>query len=185
MEGESTLKKQKIIESPSIMALSLWFHIIFPHLSLRDWVAMKRLNRAFANYEKLNDLIKNKEEECFGDIPKKHWDQLGEIECRYGFESDIFMKHQGKFLLLFMSYEKDYQYYLQVCISKEELIKKVQKIFFENSARMICNALYYMPYCITVRVDVPDIPHSNKSFRVWYFYLSKVVKIKELNLELR
>jgi hypothetical protein len=191
MEGESALKKQKITEAPPIMALSFWFHLIFPHLSLRDWVAMKRLNRVFANYEKLNDLIKNTEEECFGDIPKKHWDRLDETKCEYGNEWTIFITHPGKFLLLFTSYQKDYknkyQYYLQVCISKEELIKKVEKIFFEKSALMVQRASYHTFCCVVVRADVPYITNtnSNSSFKVWDFYLSKIVKLEELNLKSR
>lgn len=189
MEGESSLKKQKITEAPPMMALSFWFHLIFPHLSLRDLVAMKRLNRAFANYEKLNHMIKNIEEERFVDIPKKHWDQLDETECEYGSEWTIFIKHPGKFILLFTSYEKNrknkFTYYLQVCISKEELIKKVEKIFFEKSALMVQRASYHTFSCVVVRADVPYPHNSNKSFKVWDFYLSKVVKLEELNLKSR
>ena len=189
MEGESSLKQQKITEAPPIMVLSFWFHLIFPHLSLRDLVAVKRLNRAFAHYEKLNGLIKNKEGECFGDIPKKHWDRLDETECEYGCEWNIFIKHPGKFLLLFTSYERKLQkrlrYYFQVCISKEELIKKVQKIFCENSGWMIPTSSYSIPYCLAVRANVPYPPNSNNSFKIWDFYLSKDIKLEELNLKSR
>jgi hypothetical protein len=183
MEGESFLKKQKITKPP-IMALSLWFHLIFPHLSLRDWIAMKRLNRAFANYEKLNHMIKNTEEECFGDVPKKHWDRLDDVEFSYKNELDFLEKYSQKFLLLitfkcvglFDKNQYTRQNQLKACISKKELLKEARKIIRENRAFMDLSSIYFTSYCVELTAIVPD---NTYSFVIRNFYLSGV-KVAEL-----
>ena len=178
MEGESTLKKQKTTHTAPIMAIQFWFHLIFPHLSLRDWVAMKRVNRAFANYEKLNGLIKSTEGERFGDIPKRYWDRSDCVDITYGYEMMFFEKHTGKFLLLIVPNTLKRKYHLQACISKEELIQETERIFCANSACMIRSASYHTYYCVVVRAEYPN---NRGSYTICDFYLSGV-KLEKLNL---
>jgi hypothetical protein len=173
---EGQLKKQKITNT-TLMAIQFWFHLIFPHLSLKDWIAMKRVNRAFSNYEKLNGLIKSTEEECFGDIPKRYWDRSDCVDIMYRYKLEFFEKHTGKFILLIVLDTLNQKYRLRVCISKEELIQETERIFCANSARMIRKASYHTSYCVVVRAEYPNC----SSFVICDFYLSGV-KLEELNL---
>lgn len=81
-----------------------WCNLVFPHVSLKDLINVKRTCTTFRKCVRLNQMIKEEEEKRFGKFKKRYWNRLVRLrEGEMNVEDILFDDNVEKYMLLIMA----------------------------------------------------------------------------------
>lgn len=109
-----------------------WCNLVFPHVSLKDLINVKRTCTTFRKCARLNCMIKEGEEKRFGKIEKRYWNRL--VRLREGEMNidDLIFDNVEKYMLLLMA----------------EHGLDVMGLFVGDSKRSVINQFIYIAECM-------------------------------------